>query len=378
MIILVFLFIFLLFFYLYFLDNISKGINKLNSNQNNCSIQEVSFISVIIPFRNEEDNLKRSVESISSQIFPKDKYEVIYIDDNSDDNSIAILESLEKLNDIKILKSPSSLEDRAHKKKALKFAIDNAKGDIIITTDADCFHGSDWLKTMAATFSSETGFVSGPVQFVARNNLFQKLQELEFSGLILVGAGLIGIEQPIICNAANLGFRKNVFDFVGGYEDNLNISSGDDEFLMQKINKNTNYKVNFCFNQKATSFTNPNESLAQFYQQRKRWASKGFYYLDNKITVLLILIFFFYLSLPIQLFLGLFSNQIFIYTFLFSLILKFIFEYRILFINSKKLFTKPKFLVFIIAEFFHIPYIIISGIAGTFGNYKWKGRKIKR
>lgn len=376
MILLFLAFLILLLNYLFFLIQISKGIKFVSGKSNSSS--EDNFVSVIIPFRNEIDNLQKSLESVISQSFSSEKYEVIYIDDNSDDGSFEFLTNYKTPDNIKVLKSPISLSERAHKKKALKFAIENSKGDIIITTDADCYHKSIWLETMINNFDSKTAFLSGPVQFNSNGSLFQELQKLEFSSLILVGAGLIGIKNPIICNAANLGFRKNVFNEVGGYEDNLNLSSGDDEFLMQKIARETDYNVKFCMNKDAMSFTAPNNSLNDFYQQRKRWASKGFHYLDKKIIAKLVFIFLFYLSLPTQVVLGVFSNPIFLISAGVSLVAKFLFEYKIVMIDSEKLFPKTDLVYFILAEIFHIPYIIISGIAGIFGNYKWKGREIKR
>ncbi len=376
MIVLIIVFSFLLLYYLLFLVSILKGIKKVSKRSD--KITNIEFVSVLIPFRNEENNILASLNSIASQSFSKDRFEVFYIDDNSDDRSLTLLEKTSKPNNIKILKSPFNLDERAHKKKALKFAIDECKGDIIITTDADCYHNSTWLETMVNYFDSKTAFVSGPVQFESNGKMFYELQKLEFSSLILVGAGLIGINKPIICNAANLGFRKSVFDEVGGYEDNLNLSSGDDEFLMQKISRETDNKIKFCFNKDAISYTKPNNSITEFYQQRKRWASKGFHYSDKMITLKLITIFLFYLAIPIQIILGIISNPIFIYSAIISLMLKAIFEYRIVQIESRKLFSKTNIIYFTVAEALHIPYIIISGIAGIFGNYKWKGREIKR
>ncbi len=370
------LFVILLFYYLYFLVGISSGIHKVRK-QYKAEPTDLS-VSILIPFRNEEKNILNSLKSVTSQKTSNNNYEIIYIDDNSEDNSFQILESANKPNNVHILKSPFSLEEKAHKKKALNYAIEKAKGEIIITTDADCIHQENWLETMLSYFDNETAFVSGPVQFSSNNTLFQNLQQLEFSSLILVGAGLIGEKTPIICNAANLGFRKNVFNQVGGYQDNLNLSSGDDEFLMQKIHRETNYKIKFCFNKDAISLTTPNNSIDEFYQQRKRWASKGLHYVDKLIILKLILVFLFYLALPTQFILGIFIYPIFIITGVISFLLKGIFEYKIVQLDSKDLFNRSSNSLFIIAEFFHFPYILISGIAGLFGNYKWKGRKIKR
>lgn len=376
MIILISIFSLLLFFYLHFLYRISKGLGNLSSEvQLN---QKDEFVSIIVPFRNERKNIVKNLNSLTSQSINDDKYEIIYVDDNSEDDSFIILSEASKPENVVLLKSPIKIDARAHKKKALQYAIEKANGDIIITTDADCTHSTKWLETMLTYFDENTAFVSGPVKFSSNGSLFEEIQKLEFSSLILVGAGLIGINSPIICNAANLGFRKSVFFEVGGYDDNLSISSGDDEFLMQKISKQTAYNIKFCLNNNAMTFTSPNENIRQLYQQRKRWASKGFHYADKLIVLKLIIIFLFYVGIPVQLILGVVFNSIFLITASISLVLKFIAEYKIVQIDSNRLFSRTKNIYFIIAQFLHIPYILISGISGIFGNYQWKGRTIKR
>ncbi|MBK8945704.1 MAG: glycosyltransferase [Ignavibacteriae bacterium] len=376
MIILFIIFAFLGFYYLIFLIKIVEGIKIVKSE--NSEIKNDEFVSVIIPFRNEEKNIFKSLLSIESQSIPQNQYEIIYVDDNSDDNSFEILQSSVTSQNVKIIKSNSSLTNRAHKKLALNQAIEIAKGEIIITTDADCIHGKNWLEIMKNKFDSETGFVSGPVEFIEDENLFSKLQRLEFSSLIIVGAALIGIKEPIICNAANLGFRKSVFKMVNGYDDNLNLSSGDDEFLMQKISSNTNFKIKFCYDKNAISFTNPNSSIKEFINQRKRWASKSFYYVKKSITIKLAIIYLFYFSFLAQFLLGLFFNKLFFVSLIFSFIFKLISENYIMRQESVDLFKKVNMKLFFVAEILHIPYIIFAGISGLFGNYEWKGRKIKR
>lgn len=368
--------IILLVYYIRFLFEILRGL-KTTFTQKEWK-PDFNFVTVIVPFRNEEKNIINCLKSLSAQSFPKNSYEVIFIDDNSDDSSFELLDRISKEENFVLLKSPYSSHSRAHKKKAISYAIESSKGDIIITTDADCTHGKFWLQTMTNSFDSNTAFVSGPVEFNSNGGTFQELQKLEFSSLILVGAGLIGINNPIICNAANLGFRKKVFEEVGGYDDNITLSSGDDEFLMQKIHRTTNYSIKFCSHSEAIANTVPNESIDQFYQQRKRWASKGFHYVDKNIVLMLILIFLFYLSIPVQIIAGFILNKVFFITVLFSLIIKFLIEYKIVIIEGKHLFNKIPEKAFLLAELFHIPYIIISGLSGVFGNYKWKGRKIKR
>ncbi len=355
---------------------ILQGLRKLTPAQNKIFIEE--FISVIIPFRNESENILASLRSLENQLYPKEKYEVIYVNDSSDDDSPQKILKAEKSSNVKIISVPSDYSKNAHKKRAIRFGIANSNGKIILTTDADCVHNKDWLKQMISCFDDETGFVSGPVKFIEENTLFEKLQKLEFSGLVLTGAGLIGINKPAICNAANIAYRREAYESVHGFEDHLNLSSGDDELLMQKIWSDKKYKVKFCWHNDAVVETKGNESLEKFYHQRKRWASKGLFYSDKLLIFKLLLIFLFYLGMMTQILLALFYSSLFLLSFFISLIIKssiesFIIKRGVGFIISKKILRYIP-----IAEIFQIPYIIIAGISGALGNYTWKERKVKR
>jgi cellulose synthase/poly-beta-1,6-N-acetylglucosamine synthase-like glycosyltransferase len=370
------IFFFLFLFYTNFLSGIYRGLKKLSPLQELKEADE--FISVIIPFRNESDNILKNLESIENQNYPKEKFEVIYINDSSDDGSLEKLCSVKKSDNIKIFSVPEDYSPNAHKKRAVRFGIEKAKGEIIVTTDADCIYKKDWLKTLVSCYDNDTGFVSGPVEFSNGQDIFNKFQRLEFAGLILVGAGLIGINKPAICNAANASYRRKAYDDVKGFSDQLNLSSGDDELLMQKIWKNKKYGVKFCLNKEAIVTSNPNESLQQFYHQRKRWASKGLFYANKFLVVKLILIFLFYLSLIVQPVLGIFYSSVFLISFLISFGGKIISEYLIIKKGTEILFEKEILKPFLFVSFLHIPYIIIFGLAGSTGNFDWKGRTVKR
>lgn len=377
MISLVVLFAFLLLFYSFFLILIYKGLNRLEIFTGQKIIPN-EFISVIIPFRNEEDSILKSLESLEKQKYNNAKFEVIYINDKSEDNSLNILRHSIKKTNIKVISVPDNSLLRGHKKKAIEYGIRNSQGEIIVTTDADCTHNENWLSSLVSIFDKNTGFVSGPVEFNAGNSFFERLQRLEFASLIITGAGLIGSNKPTICNAANLAFRKSVFYKVNGYSNNLNISSGDDEFLMHKIHKETNMRVKFCTDRNAMAYTEPNKNISQFYQQRKRWASKGLFYSDKFLVLKLILIYLFYLSLVVQPILGFVLSPIFFVTFGTSFFIKIFLEYLILKKGVNMLFHKDIMKVFLSAEILHVPYILLSGVSGAFGNYRWKDREVER
>lgn len=366
----------LLIHYVIFLFKIYLGLSKL-ANKVSETIPE-EFVSIIVPFRNEEKNIINTYTSLTSQNYPKEKFEIIFVNDSSDDNSLMLLDNLLKKENIFIYSVPNDYSTNAHKKRAIRFGIEKSKGEIIVTTDADCTHKKDWLKNLLKFMDNETGFISGPVEFIADSNLFSSMQRLEFAGLVITGAGLIGSENPIICNAANIAYRKKAFNEAGGFTYQMSLSSGDDELLMQKIHRDTDYKIKFALDKNAIVSTEANLSVKDFYHQRKRWASKGLFYGDNFLLIKLILIFLFYLSLLVQPILGFALSIKFYLTFTISFLIKLTAEYLVLKKGTSLLFDSQILKTFLITELLQIPYILISGFMGMFGNLVWKDRKIKR
>lgn len=362
--------------YLIFLLKINFGLSRLKP-ADKISIKK-SFISVIIPFRNEEENIVQNVLSLQKVEFPSDNFEIIYVDDHSIDNSVDLLKSKVSSDSIKIISVPDNYSPNAHKKRAIRFGIDNSQGDIIVTSDADCFYNKDWLNSLLGYFDESTGFVSGPVKFQSENKIFSQIQQIEFAGLVIVGAGLIGNGSPTICNAANIAFSKKAYKDVNGYNDNLNLSSGDDELLMQKIAASQKYKVQFSIDHDSFVETKSNKNLFEFYHQRKRWASKGLFYNSKLLILKLILIFLFFLSLIVLAVSAIWLGIELLYFSIVYFILKMTFEFRVLKKGKSVFFENLTLKYFIPAELLHIPYILVAGISGLFGNYLWKERIVKR
>jgi cellulose synthase/poly-beta-1,6-N-acetylglucosamine synthase-like glycosyltransferase len=375
--ILAILFFILLTHYVFFILGINKGLSAFN-NDKPCSKNNEFFVSVIIPFRNESENILNSLSCIESLAYPKNKFEVIYVNDASDDDSLYKLTSALKSGNIKVITLQEGARNEGYKKRAVKTGIDNSVGDIIVTTDADCIFKPEWLNGLLANFDEETAFVSGPVRFINAESFFAKLQTIEFAGLVLAGAGLIGIKKPVICNGANIAYRKSVFLSVNGFEDNMNIASGDDGFLMQKIADETNYKIKFCFNKEAIVETKPNKTILSFLRQRKRWAGKSPYYKDKLLVAKLGLIYLFYLSLFVLFISAFTGSKIIMIMLAVGLLAKFFTEALVM--QKGKAFFNLKYglLDFILAEIFQIVYIITLTAAGLGGNTIWKERKIKK
>src|SRR3972149_1792883 len=344
-IILFLFFAFLLLNYIYFLSDIIRGLKKLF-----------------------EDN----------QAMIPEEFEVIYVNDSSTDDSYEKILNEVKPNNFKVISLSDFSIDKAFKKKAVSYGIEHASGEIIVTTDTDCIHDQNWLRELISVFDLKTGFISGPVSFVHQPNLFSKIQSLEFAGLVLSGAGLISIGKPTICNGANLAFRKSVFTELQGYHDQMHLSSGEDELLMQKIAAETDYLVKFCWAKNAVVFTRPNKNIHDFFQQRKRWASKGLFYKNKFLRLRLLLIYLFYLSITVQILLSIFFSKLFLIFLLLCLISKFVLEYKIISNGVDILFKYDLVKYFLISEIFQIIYLTLAGATGILGNFKWKERKLTR
>jgi cellulose synthase/poly-beta-1,6-N-acetylglucosamine synthase-like glycosyltransferase len=379
------LFLFLLIVYSAFLIGINTGLKRIINDRTknreagiNTSGNNAYKASVIIPFRNESENILNSLKCIEQQDYPKDLFEVIYVNDSSSDDSFEKLSNAEKSCNIKIISSGGEGLQAAFKKYALRKGIESSDGEIIITTDADTMFGKKWLSSLLEEFDGSTGLISGPVNFIFDHGLFSAFQSLEFSGLVLTGAGLIGINQPVICNGANLAYRRKAYDRVKGFTEHIHLSSGEDELLMQSIVRETSYKIKFCWNKDSLVSTSPPAALKEFFQQRKRWASKTLYYPDKLLRFRLFLIFTFYLGIPVQFLLIFFSSKLFLLSFIITLAAKLILEYSIIKTGKEFLFPRKILKHFLAAELIQIPYILISALAGISGKFEWKGRKLKR
>lgn len=367
--------------YAYFIGSIYAGLVNLRRKQTTLQKDDKSvkhFVSIIIPFRNEADVILQNLRSVEQLNYPEDSFEVIYVDDNSEDNSFDLIEQNILQKNISVVKLPDNSNHTANKKKAIEYGIGLSKGEIIFTSDADCTYNLNWINVMLKTINEKVGFVAGPVDFTLSDSVFSLLQQIEHAGLILTGAGLIGIKNPIICSGANIAFRKELFYKIGGYSGYSKLASGDDSFLMTKIFYDTEYEVEFCFNKEAMVKTQPSKNIREFLNQRKRWAGKAFFYRKKRILLQVVLLALFLFLLPVELILGLIGYSTLLYFFFGGLIVKIIFEYLVMHFGSITIYESDMMKSFWAAEAFHIPYTIFASLSGIFGKFNWKGRVLKK
>ncbi len=331
------------------------------------------FISVIIPARNEEKNIGTLLEALGRQEYPAHLIEVIVIDDDSEDKTADIIRSYPAVR-LLFLKETAL---NSHKKKALEIGIAAARGELIVTTDADCRPSPRWLKTLAS-FAGEhhSVFIAAPVSINCDDSIVQTFQAIDFMVLQGITAAVVHKKWMTMCNGANLAYQKSIFNEVNGFEGIGQIASGDDMLLMHKIWKKHPAGVHYLKSKQAIVETAPVKNWKEFFQQRIRWASKARHYDDKRIFPVLLLVYLFNLSF-IVLMIGGFFDQRYWIILLALWFMKTIVELP--FFISLAIFFDKRWAInrFFFFQPLHIIYTIISGLFGQFGKYKWKGRWVK-
>ena len=336
------------------------------------------FISVVIPVRNEAHNITLLIRCLENQSYSFNNFEVIFIDDYSEDGTFEQLLNYSKSSDLKILvyKLEEKADGISHKKAAIAYGLTKVSGEIVLLTDGDVLFGTNWIQSYARAFSStDAKFISGPV-FMDSFGFIDDVQSLEFSSLIGTGAAAIYYNNPILCNGANLAFSRDTFFEVNGYEGYEKIISGDDEFLMYKISKRHPFKISFLKSDQATVHIQPKSGFREFYHQRRRWSGKWKKHPNPLTKVLAIYIFTVQLSF-LLLFISGILKLVPPYTVILILTIKLLLEF-IYFKQMYLFFIKELRLIpFIISSLVYPLYAVIFGILSNMGGYEWKGRHFK-
>jgi cellulose synthase/poly-beta-1,6-N-acetylglucosamine synthase-like glycosyltransferase len=333
-------------------------------------------VSIIVAARDEEANINKTIDDLIAQQYLKALTEIIIIDDHSTDRTAEIVLNYADRN-VKLIKLNEDRALNSYKKKAIQTAIGTCSGDLIITTDADCRMGPNWLGTIVNLYEEKNyKMISSPVAYFQEKSFFERLQSLEFLYLIGLGASTIGNKQPSTCNGANLAYEKKTFYEVGGFQGIDDLASGDDELLLHKIAAKYPDQIGFLKNREAIVYTHAKETLGAFIQQRKRWASKSTRYKNKAIIVLGVLIWIFNLSILANFIAGFFIPGFLAITF-YQLLFKMVLE--TLFLWDVTGFAKRRSLLILIPvlNVLHVIYMVYIGIAGNSGKYNWKGRMVR-
>ncbi|WGD35501.1 glycosyltransferase [Olleya sp. YS] len=370
-------FIIVILLYLFLIGSFVLGFDKVKTIRLSDIIPKTKF-TVIIPFRNEAEHLPELLESILKLNYPKDLFEIIFVDDASEDDSVAqimrflsyVQNDSKLLNNIRVSYSP--------KKDAIALAIQHAKSKWIITTDADCILPKYWLDSYNEFIQKNSAkLIAGPVTYSLNKGFLNAFQTLDFLSLIGATIGGFGLNKPFLCNGANLAYQKDFFESVNGFEGNTTIASGDDIFLLEKALKTDKNAVQYLKCEQAIVTTKPQASLKLLLAQRLRWASKTSNYSNNfaKLVGLIVLLANALIVVGFVLALmGLLKVKAFAYLFFIKIAIDFLLIYK-----TSQFFNKENVLKHYTWSCLAYPFFsVYIAFISMFMTYKWKGRTFKK
>ena len=371
------------FSYLFIIVCYLKNWHNLKFVPGRNNLENIPFISVVVAARDEEKNLSHCIQSLLNQDYPVDKYEIILVDDFSMDKTAELIKKFEtSVTNLKYLSSSANEQGQiiSYKREAIQTGINVSKGKYILLTDADCTVPPSWITTFSKQFIKEDCvFIGGPVVISDENqNLLTSFQGLDMIGMMVItGAGFQSGNQ-LLANGANMGFSKQVFNDLGGYDLFPKKASGDDMFLLHHFHQHYPKSIRFLKTLSAVVVTQPEHSIKSLLRQRIRWASKNNAYKEMNINFSLSVLFIVSLTIVILGVLSIIQASIFFPMFCVLYIFKIFSDYllqreAIRFFNKRKL---RKY--FFLSQNTHSLYIAWVGImASLFPVYRWKGRKVR-
>ena len=242
---------------------------------------ERPLVSVVVAVRNEVENIEYLLADLCAQTYPLDVYEIIVVDDGSEDGTPdRVRARLGGKVSIRLIETKDVCATTGAKKVALTLGIEEARGQIILTTDGDCRVKSTWVQGMVDCFEEDVGMVVGFSQ-IGHPGQVQGIragwEAIDFLALMGCAFGGIGHGHPISASGQNLAYRKEAFSQVGGYERVKGRASGDDVLLLQLVRRLTQWRVATAPVELTATVHPFTPSWRAFLHQRVRWASNAPY-----------------------------------------------------------------------------------------------------
>ncbi|GBE30598.1 beta-monoglucosyldiacylglycerol synthase [bacterium BMS3Bbin04] len=364
--------------YFAFIVIVYVGLRRLPRTKVIWDNDELPTASIVVAARDEETRIGRLMDCLEAQDYPTHKFEVIVVDDRSTDSTGDLVRnrSNETMRYKVIRIRDGENQGRAPKKYALSRGIALATGEIIVTTDADCWMGPLWLRTLLSPFKDEeVQGVTGTSRFIRSKHApkpwWSDLESLEHLSYSVMAAGSIGSGHVTNAHGSNLAARRCAYERIGGYSSNDRITSGDDVFLLQDIVKHGG-EVRFVERQEAYVFSHPVNTAREWVNQRARWSSKGFYY-PPFLMFLVVGTFFYYLMVAISLPLAIFGRVAPSLPVLLAMLK----------LTSESVITRKGMMIFqerfpagkfFLTQLIHAPAIFYAGFRGQFFKFTWKSQ----
>lgn len=369
------IFIIITLIYLGIISSLILGFDKVDTLYLTDIPNKTDF-SIIVPFRNESHRLVSLLSSLRLLDYPIHKFELIFADDNSTDESVNLIQDSLKDTDLKFQILRSASDGISPKKAAIDQAIRLAKYSWIVTTDADCKVPIYWLQSLDNLIQKNNpDMVLGPVLYSNENTWLDRFQVLENLSLQAVTIGSCGVGKPFLCNGANLGYRKSLYLDCEGFKGNEKISSGDDVFMLEKALQ-FNFKVDCLKSTQAIVETSTEQKISGLVAQHIRWASKTKRVRSTFGKILAISVFLMNASLivaSIYCALGTITLKNLAAIFVIKISLDFLLIFK-----TARFFGKDTVLLSYVWSCFIYPiFSVFIAIRSVFGGFKWKDRSYR-
>ncbi|HLP40956.1 MAG TPA: glycosyltransferase [Fibrobacteria bacterium] len=329
-------------------------------------------VSVIVPLRNEEEHAQATLEALRRQDY-SGWWEVICVNDRSTDGTQAVLDEVVAADPrFSVVRIPADAPPvPSPKKRALAEGFARARGEVLMTTDADCLAKPGWIRSLAGRFAPDIGIVQGPKRIRGGRSLLSRYQEHEVFGLVSVEAASFALGNPMIASAPSLAYRKSLYEAAGGFAGLEDTVSGDDDMLVRKMQKVKGWRVTYNPSPEACVSTSPAPTWKAMLTQRARWASNGAHYEEKGFVALLVGIYGLYLWLAAAPFLAA-AGLIPWWAFILPAVTKVVLNGVFLGITSRRLGHRGVLRNLPWCELVHVPVVILAVILGHLGLYRWK------
>ena len=362
--------------YLFLIGSFIYGFDKIQP----FTLEDVpakTRFSIIIPFRNEAENLPRLVQSIKALNYSRNHFEIIFVDDASEDSSVEIIKGQLSKNKAHYTIIQNERTTHSPKKDAITAGIKKAKNDWIVTTDADCILPKYWLDCFDEFIQKTNALcIAAPVNYINENSFLNRFQILDILSLQGATIGGFGIKNPFLCNGANFAYKKEIFQSLNGFDNNSKIASGDDIFLLEKVAKTYPKRLHYLKCYHSIVKTNTQPSWETLISQRIRWAAKtSAYNWFGKLTGIFVLLMnvLVIASFILSIF-GFFSLRAWIYI----MIIKFNIDFYLIY-KSGSFFEQKEVLRSFIFGFIIYPFFsVYVALVSLFSKDTWKGRTFKK
>lgn len=306
-------------------------------------------VSVIICAKDEAENLARNLTSFLDQDYHK--YEVIVVNDQSNDGTKFILQDFEKrYNNLKVVNIEDHVNSRIGKKFALTIGVKTAKFDYLLLSDADCKTSSKrWIRNMSAQFLKKD-IILGVSPYQKQKgllNMFIRFDEFQVS-LQYLSFALAGI--PYMGVGRNLAYKKSLFFSVKGFASHMHIPSGDDDLFIKEVATKDNTGIQI--DKQSDIMSVPKDTFASWmHQKRRHLTTSKLYHIKHKILLLLwpLSQFLFWFSIILLL---IFTENLILVLSLFSA--RILLYYAIYYKAMQKLRSSDLYFFYPIIEFFHL------------------------